>query len=266
MTQPLFSVEKLSKRFVDRVDLFRQQTFWAVKEVSFTLERQETLAIIGANGAGKSTLSKMLVGLSEPTSGAMFFRDQPLRFGDYRFRSKKIRMIFQDPDDAFDPNHNIGQILDFPLKLATELSEDERNERIFSTLKLVGMYPENALIPIKEASSSQKQQVALARALILNPEIIVIDDTLSALDFSLKSQLLNLMLNLQEKLGIAYIYVGQNIGLIKHIADKMLVMDNGEAVEYGNTKEVLLNPQHPITLRLIESHFGKRLTAEAWAE
>lgn len=265
MALPLLDIQSISKRFTDRIGIFRKQDFYAVKNVSFSLHHQETLAIIGANGAGKSTLAKMLVGITEPTSGKMFFKDHELTYGDYAFRAKKIRMIFQDPNDAFDPNYNIGQILDSPLKLATNLSEEKRNERIFRTLKLVGMYPEHALVHIKETSSSQKQRIALARALILNPEVIIIDDTLSTLDFSLKTQLTNLMLTLQERLGLSYIYVGQNLGLIKHIADKLMVMDKGEVVEYGNTKEILLNPQHPITIRLIESHFGQRLTEDAWA-
>ncbi|QIM64900.1 ATP-binding cassette domain-containing protein [Frederiksenia canicola] len=261
----LLDVQNISKRFTDRVGLFRKQDFYAVKNVSFQLEQQQTLAIIGANGAGKSTLAKMLVGITELTSGKIFLKNQELHYGDYAFRAKKIRMVFQDPNDAFDPNYNIGQILDSPLKLATTLSEENRNERIFKTLKLVGMYPEHALIPISEASSSQKHRVALARALILNPEIVIFDDSLSALDFSLQSQLTNLMLSLQERLGLSYIYVGQNLGLIKHIADKLMVMDQGEVVEYGMTKALLLNPQNPITVRLIESHFGKRLTEDAWA-
>lgn len=261
----LLDVEHLNKQFTDRLGFFRKQDFYAVKNVSFQLAQKETLAIIGANGAGKSTLAKMLVGITEPTSGEIRFRGQKLHYGDYDFRAKKIRMVFQDPNDAFDPNYNIGQILDSPLKLATTLSEPNRNERIFKTLKLVGMYPEHALIPISQVSNSQKQRVALARALILNPDIVIFDDSFSALDFSLKSQLTNLMLNLQERLGLAYIYVGQNLGLIKHIADKLMVMDGGEVVEYGKTKEILLNPQHPITIRLIESHFGQKLTEQAWA-
>lgn len=265
MALPLLDIQSISKRFTDRIGIFRKQDFYAVKNVSFSLYHQETLAIIGANGAGKSTLAKMLVGITEPTSGKMFLKDHELTYGDYEFRAKKIRMIFQDPNDAFDPNYNIGQILDSPLRLATSLPEEKRNERIFRTLKLVGMYPEHALVPIKHASNSQKQRVALARALILNPEIIIIDDTISTLDFSLRTQLTNLMLNLQARLGISYIYVGQHLGLIKHMADKLMVMEQGEVIEYGATKDILLNPQHPITIRLIESHFGKRLAAEAWA-
>lgn len=261
----LLDVQQVSKRFTNRIGLFSKQDFYAVNRVSFQLHHQQTLAIIGANGAGKSTLAKMLVGITEPTSGEMHFKGQRLTYGDYAFRAKKIRMVFQDPNDAFDPNYNIGQILDSPLTLATTLSEENRNERIFNTLKLVGMYPEHALIPIQDASSSQKQRVALARALILNPEIVIFDDSLSTLDFSVQSQLTNLMLNLQQRLGLAYIYVGQNLGMIKHIADKIMVMDNGEVVEYGETKSVLLNPQHPITVRLIESYFGQKLTESAWA-
>lgn len=260
----LLEVNQLNKRFTDRISLLHRQDFYAVKNVSFTLNKRETLAIIGENGAGKSTLSKLIVGITEPTSGEMIFRGKPLKYGDYAFRTHHIRMMFQDPKEAFAPNANVGQILDAPLRLATDLNEEARNERIFNTLKLVGMYAEHALVPIKETSSSQKQRIALARALILEPEILIADDTFSSLDFSVKTQLTNLMLSLQQRLNLSIIYVGQNLGIIKHMADKLMIMHEGEVVEYGNTKDVLLNPQHPITARLIESHFGKPLTEASW--
>lgn len=263
---PLLEVRNLNKRFTDRVSMFHKQDFYAVKDVSFSLNYQETVAVIGDNGAGKSTLVKMIAGIVEPTSGDILLKGKPLSFGDYKTRAKHLRMIFQDLNDAFDPNLNIGQILDLPLMLATNLNETERNQRIFQTLKLVGLYPEDAVVPIRHASSSQKQRIALARALILNPEIIIVDDTLTSLDFSVKTQLTNLLLNLQEKLGLAYIYVGQNLGVIKHLSDMLMVMDKGEVIEYGKTKDVLLNPQQAITLRLIESHFGTKLSADSWAE
>lgn len=262
----LLEIQHLSKRFIERSSIFHKHDFYAVKDVSFTLNRRETLAIIGENGSGKSTLAKMIIGQVEPTSGQMLFRNKPLVFGDYAFRAKHIRMVFQDPNDAFDPNHNIGQILDAPLRMATQLSEEARNERIFQTLKLVGLYKDHVLTPISLASNSQKQLVALARALILEPEILIIDDTSSTLDFSVKTQMINLMLELQQRLALSFIYIGQHLGLIKHISDKLLVMHEGEILEYGTTKEVLLRPQHAITERLIESHFGKKLTMEAWAE
>lgn len=258
-------MENLSKTFQNKNLLFNSGSLSAVKNISFSLEKKKTLAIIGNNGAGKSTLTKMIVGITEPTSGQILFQGQPLTFGDYSYRSKHIRMIFQDPNTSFDPKLNIGQILDAPLKLATELDEEQRNEKIFSTLRLVGLYPDHANIKIRTLSLSQKQRVALARALILEPEIIIADDIIGTLDSSVKTQLTNLMLEVQEKLGISYIYVGQHLGIIKHIADDVLVMDNGEMIEYGNAKSVLTNPQQDLTQRLIESYFGKPLTEENWA-
>ncbi|MDG6881979.1 Glutathione import ATP-binding protein GsiA [Phocoenobacter uteri] len=261
----LLEVRSLSKCFVEHTALFRNKKNYVVNEISFTLEKGETLTIIGENGSGKSTLVKMIAGVIKPTSGEIRFLDHLLTFGDYKFRAKHIRMLFQDPNNAFDPNHNIGQILDSSLKLATDLNEAQRNQKIFQTLELVGMHPEHALMPINEASSNQKQRVAFARALILDPDIIVIDDTLSTLDFSLRIQIINLMLKLQQRNAISYIYVGQHLGIAKHISDKILVMQHGKMLEYGNTKEVLLNPQSPFMNRLIDSHFGKKLTEESWA-
>lgn len=261
----MLRLDNLSKTFKNQSLLFNQGGVSAVKNISFSLEKKQTLAIIGNNGAGKSTLTKMIVGITEPTSGQILFQGKPLAFGDYQYRSKHIRMIFQDPNTSFDPKLNIGQILDAPLKLATDLDEEQRNEKIFNTLRLVGLYPDHANIKIRTLSLSQKQRVALARALILEPEIIIADDIIGTLDSSVKTQLTNLMLEVQEKLGIAYIYVGQHLGIIKHIADDILVMDNGEMIEYGDAKSVLTNPQQDLTKRLIESYFGKPLTEENWA-
>lgn len=260
----MLRLDNLSKTFKNQSLLFNQGGVSAVKNISFSLEKKKTLAIIGNNGAGKSTLTKMIVGITEPTSGQILFQGKPLSFGDYQYRSKHIRMIFQDPNTSFDPKLNIGQILDAPLKLATDLDEEQRNEKIFNTLRLVGLYPDHANIKIRTLSLSQKQRVALARALILEPEIIIADDIIGTLDSSVKTQLTNLMLEVQEKLGIAYIYVGQHLGIIKHIADDILVMDNGEMIEYGDAKSVLTNPQQDLTKRLIESYFGKPLTEENW--
>lgn len=260
----MLRLDNLSKTFKNQSLLFNQGGVSAVKNISFSLEKKKTLAIIGNNGAGKSTLTKMIVGITEPTSGQILFQGKPLSFGDYQYRSKHIRMIFQDPNTSFDPKLNIGQILDAPLKLATDLDEEQRNEKIFNTLRLVGLYPDHANIKIRTLSLSQKQRVALARALILEPEIIIADDIIGTLDSSVKTQLTNLMLEVQEKLGITYIYVGQHLGIIKHIADDILVMDNGEMIEYGDAKSVLTNPQQDLTKRLIESYFGKPLTEENW--
>ena len=216
------------------------------------------------NTESKSTLVKMIAGITPPASGKILFNDLPLQFEDFHYRAQHIRMVFQDANSAFNPRLNIGQALDAPLRLITDWNEETRNEKIFETLSLVGLYPDYTNLKIKHLSVSQKQRIALARALILQPEIIIIDDALSTLDASVRIQLLNLILDLQEHLGISYIYVGQNLGIIKHIADQVLVMDEGEIIESGTPREIFTNPQNNITRLLVESHFGQLLDENAW--
>ncbi|WP_131978385.1 ATP-binding cassette domain-containing protein [Cricetibacter osteomyelitidis] len=260
---PLLQVEDLTKYFPSGI--FGNRQFLAVQNVSFTLEAKKTLAIIGNNGSGKSTLVKMIAGLTEPTSGKIFLNGTALSFGDNHFRSKHIRMLFQDPNSAFNARLNVGQILDAPLRLLTDLDEDLRNEKIFRMLQMVGLYPDHANVKIGTMSVSQKQRVALARALIVEPKIVIADDSLNALDMSVRTQLTNLMMELQERFDLSYIYVGQHIGIIKHIADEVLVMNDGMMLEYGTTKEILSNPQNDITRRLVEGFFGHKLDESAWA-
>ena len=166
---PLLQVENLSKTFDEPAKLFGSEQFYAVKDVSFTLNRKETLAIIGKNGSGKSTLVKMIAGITPPTSGKILFNDLPLQFEDFHYRAQHIRMVFQDANSAFNPRLNIGQALDAPLRLITDWDEETRNEKIFETLSLVGLYPDYTNLKIKHLSVSQKQRIALARALILQP-------------------------------------------------------------------------------------------------
>ncbi|HHF1962123.1 TPA: ATP-binding cassette domain-containing protein [Haemophilus influenzae] len=263
---PLLQVEDLTKTFKGHASLFGRNQFNAVDKVSFTLERKQTLAIIGNNGSGKSTLVKMIAGIIPPTSGRILFNDRELQYQDVQSRAKHIRMVFQDANSAFNPRLNIGQILDEPLSLATDWTETQRNEKIFETLSLVGLYPDYTNLNIKHLSISQKQRVALARALILAPEIIIIDDAIGNLDASVRIQLLNLTLDLQQRLGISYIYVGQDLGVIKHIADTIIVMDDGKMIEYGSPQNLFTDPQTDVTRRLVESYFGKILNETAWVK
>ncbi|KOQ97186.1 peptide ABC transporter ATP-binding protein [Haemophilus sp. C1] len=263
---PLLQVEDLTKTFKGRKRLFGTSDFNAVENVSFSLERQQTLAIIGKNGSGKSTLVKMIAGITQPTSGRILFNDHELQFEDFQYRAQHIRMVFQDANSAFNPRLNIGEALDAPLRLATDWDEERRNQKIFETLLLVGLYPDYTNLKIKNLSISQKQRVALARALILEPEIIIIDDALGNLDASVRIQLLNLTLDLQQRLGISYIYVGQDLGVIKHIADTIIVMDEGKMIEYGSPQNLFTDPQTDVTRRLVESYFGKILDETAWVK
>ncbi len=264
MAETLLEVRDLCKTFRYRTGLFRKMNLQAVKPVNFTLKSQQTLAIIGENGSGKSTLAKMLAGMIEPTSGEILIDEESLRFGDYRHRSQMIRMIFQDPTTSLNPRQRIGQILEAPLRLTSTMEAPERETRINQTLRQVGLLPNHANYYPHMLASGQVQRVALARALILQPKVIVADEALASLDMSMRSQIINMMLELQDKHEISYIYVTQHLGLMKHISDQVLVMHNGEVVERGTTAEVLATPQHELTKRLISSHFGEALTADDW--
>lgn len=257
MFKTLLEVRNLSKTFRYRTGLFRRQHVEAVKDVSFSLGQRQTLAIIGENGSGKSTLAKMLSGMIAPSGGEISIDDRLLEFGDYAWRSQRIRMIFQDPSTSLNPRQRISQILDFPLRLNTELESAEREKRIIATLRQVGMLADHASYYPHMLAPGQKQRIGLARALILQPQVIVADEALAALDMSIRSQLINLMLELQEKYSIAYVYVTQHLGMMKHISDQVLVMHHGEVVERGETARVLAAPQHELTKRLVSGHFDE---------
>ncbi|MFV8412167.1 peptide ABC transporter ATP-binding protein [Vibrio owensii] len=253
----LLEVDNLSKQFVTRSGLFKRTVKEAVKPVSFTLEPGQTIGFIGQNGSGKSTLARMLAGVVEPSSGEIRVNGERLEHKDYSTRCKLIRMIFQDPNTSLNPRIQIGRILEGPLKRNTNMPPDARMKRVKDTLLRVGLLPEHAYFYPQMLAAGQKQRVCLARALILQPSIIVADEALNGLDMAMRSQIINLFLELQEEMGLSFIYVSQHIGIVKHITDKVMVMHEGEVVEFGETNQVLTNPEHAITQRLVESHFYK---------
>ncbi|EAR53519.1 putative ABC-type antimicrobial peptide transport system, ATPase component [Photobacterium sp. SKA34] len=252
----LLEVENLKKDYHYRSSFFRRRTIEAVKPVSFHLEAGETIALLGENGSGKSTLAKMLSGVVEPTSGIIRVNGDTLSSGDYQARCKLIRMIFQDPNTSLNPRIQIGRILEGPLKRNTNMTPQAREKRIMDTLKRVGLLPEHAYFYPQMLATGQKQRVSLARALILQPCIIVADEALNGLDMSMRSQMINLLLELQEEMGLSYIYVSQHMGVIKHFSDKVMVMQDGEVVEKGRTANVFNNPKHSLTQKLLDSHFS----------
>ncbi len=253
----LLEVAGLSKDFITRPGLFRKQIHHAVKPVNFTLDAGQTIGFIGQNGSGKSTLARMLAGVVEPSSGEIRVNGELLVHKDYTTRCKLIRMIFQDPNTSLNPRIQIGRILEGPLIRNTSMNPEARLKRVKETLRRVGLLPEHAYFYPQMLATGQKQRVSLARALILQPSIIVADEALNGLDMAMRSQILNLFLELQEEMGVSFVYVSQHIGVIKHITDKVVVMHEGNVVESGLTHEVLANPKHPITQRMIDSHFNK---------
>ncbi|WMY95018.1 MAG: putrescine export ABC transporter ATP-binding protein SapF [Arsenophonus sp.] len=264
MNVTLLEIKNLSKTFFHRINFFKSQFLEAVKPLSFTLNSGETLAIIGTNGSGKSTLARMLAGVIKPTNGEIFVNGNKLNYGDYTYRSQHIRMIFQNPSTSLTPKQPIGKILEIALILNTSLSIIDRENRIKETLRQVGLLADHAEYYPHMLAEGQKQRAGLARALIVNPKIIIADEALASLDMTTRSQIINLMIELQEKNGISYIYVTQNLGMMKHISDNVLVMNNGIIVERGNTAEVLAAPLHEVTRHLISSHFGELLSADSW--
>ncbi|EGU37820.1 peptide ABC transporter ATPase [Vibrio ichthyoenteri ATCC 700023] len=253
----LLEVTGLSKTFKTRSGLFSRKEQVAVKPVSFTLEAGQTIGFIGQNGSGKSTLARMLAGMVEPTAGEIRVNGDLLEHKDYSTRCKLIRMIFQDPNTSLNPRIQIGRILEGPLKRNTSMPPEARVKRVKDTLLRVGLLPEHAYFYPQMLATGQKQRVCLARALILQPSIIVADEALNGLDMAMRSQIINLFLELQEEMGVSFIYVSQHIGIVKHITDKVMVMHQGDVVEAGDTQQILSCPEHPITQRLIESHFNK---------
>ncbi|CSA39768.1 peptide ABC transporter ATP-binding protein [Vibrio cholerae] len=195
-----------------------------------------------------------------PTGGEIRVNGELLEHKDYSTRCKLIRMIFQDPNTSLNPRLQIGTILEGPLKRNTSMTPEARMRRVKDTLQRVGLLPEHAYFYPQMLATGQKQRVCLARALILQPSIIIADEALNGLDMAMRSQILNLFLELQEEMGVSFVYVSQHIGVIKHITDKIIVMHEGDVVESGETHEVLADPQHPITQRMIESHFTKAPT------
>lgn len=253
----LLEIDGLSKDFVTRSGLFFKKVQHVVKPISFTLEAGQTIGFIGQNGSGKSTLAKMIAGMIEPTSGEIRVNGESLRYGDYSTRCKLIRMIFQDPNTSLNSHLQIGHILEEPLICNTDMPIDARQRRVKETLLRVGLLPEHAYFYPQMLAAGQKQRICLARALILQPSIIVADEALRGLDMAMRSQIINLFIELQQEMGLSFIYVTQHIGVAKHITDKIIVMDRGEVVEAGNTQTVINNPTHITTQRMIDSHFYK---------
>ncbi|WP_371186279.1 ATP-binding cassette domain-containing protein [Thalassotalea maritima] len=249
----LIEVNDLSKTYKVKRNWFKTDKKTVLEPLSFKLNARETLAIVGEVGSGKSTLAKLLVGAARPTTGSIILNGQPLQAGNFKQRCQHVRMIFQNAGDTLNPSLTIRQQLEEPLMLNTTLNEAERLEMISSTLQKVGLLVDHMHYYPHMFSGGQKQRISLARAIILQPQIVILDEALASLDLSLRAQLINLLLELQDTMGLAYILVSHDIDVIEHFSDKLMVLRNGKVVEYGNTTDVILNPKDKFTRKLIMS-------------
>jgi len=247
----LLKVKQLSKSYQQRGLWLKKESFTVLAPTSFSVEAHKTLAIIGEAGSGKSTLAKILVGAEPASSGQIYLNGQLLQAGSYKQRCQHIRMIFQDSGTTLNPSLTILQLLDEPLKLNTPFDEKKRKALIRTTLQKVGLLGDHMNFYPHMFSGGQKQRISLARAIILQPQVIILDEALAALDPSLRSQMINLLLDLQQQMGLAYILISHNLGIIRHFSDDLMVLSQGKVVESGKTLEVMNNPQHKVTQKLL---------------
>ncbi|HWX57687.1 dipeptide ABC transporter ATP-binding protein [Bradyrhizobium sp.] len=254
----LLEVKNLVKHFVAARSVFGRPTAYikAVDGVSFGVDAGKTLALVGESGCGKSTLSRLVLRLIEPDSGTIRFEDRDLLALDanqLRAFRRKAQIIFQDPYASLNPRMTVGQILSEPLALHDLVPSAGRRARVEELLRLVGLEPRFAQRYSHEFSGGQRQRVAIARALAVEPKLIVCDEPVSALDVSIRSQILNLLGDLQERLGLAYIFVSHDLAVVRHIAHRVAVMNFGNIVEIADTQSLFAAPRHPYSRALLSA-------------
>ena len=253
--QPLLVVSHLSKSFYLREGLFRKREFQAVKDVSFTLARGKTLGIVGESGSGKTTLGLTLLRLHQASGGSALFEGRDLLAmpaREFQAYKRRIQIIFQNPYASLNPRFTVGDILLEPMRIhRIGADEGERCRRAYSLLEKVGL-PAHAFQRYPhEFSGGQRQRIAIARCLTMQPEILVCDESVSALDVSVQAQVLNLLQDLQDELGLSYIFISHDLSVVKYIADQVMVMQQGAVVELADSDQLYRAPQHPYTRTLL---------------
>ena len=254
----LLEVENLVKQFAADRNLFGRPTAFvkAVDGVSFRVDAGETLALVGESGCGKSTVSRLALRLIEPDAGRIRFQGRDLLALDanaLRAFRRQAQIIFQDPYASLNPRMTVGQILSEPLALHNLVPKAGRRARVEEILTLVGLEPRFARRYPHEFSGGQRQRIAIARALAVEPKLIICDEPVSALDVSIRSQILNLLRDLQRRLGLSYIFVSHDLAVVKHIADRVAVMNLGSIVETAETQALFAAPRHPYSRALLSA-------------
>lgn len=255
--EPLLSVRNLNKTYTSRNGFFgKQEKFTAINDLSFDLYPGETLGLVGASGCGKSTLGKALVYLNKPSKGEIFYKGKSLsklNSSEIRRLRTEVQFIFQDPYAALHPQKKIGNAILEPIEAHQILPLNQRKNRVIDLLDQVGLNQSYFNRYPHELSGGQRQRVVIARALAVDPSVLICDESVAALDISVQAQVLNLLNELQEKLKLSYLFISHDLSVVQFISDKIMVMDRGEIVEYKEADELYRNPQEKATQKLIEA-------------
>ncbi len=256
--EPLLTVENLDVHFPIKKGLLSRTVghVYAVNGVSLTLERGETLGLVGESGCGKTTTGLAIMRLIEPTAGRVVFRGGDVtRAGKARLRALKreIQIIFQDPYSSLNPRMTVNQILSDPLEIHGLYRGAERAERIAYLLEKVGLTPEQGRHYPHEFSGGQRQRIGIARALVLNPKLVIGDEPISALDVSIQAQIINLLIDLQEEFRLSYIIISHDLAVVEHLCNRIAVMYLGHIVETASYRDLYTDPKHPYTRALLSA-------------
>ncbi|HCD9707456.1 TPA: dipeptide ABC transporter ATP binding subunit DppF [Escherichia coli] len=253
--QPLLQAIDLKKHYPVKKGMFApERLVKALDGVSFNLERGKTLAVVGESGCGKSTLGRLLTMIETPTGGELYYQGQDLLKHDpqaQKLRRQKIQIVFQNPYGSLNPRKKVGQILEEPLLINTSLSKEQRREKALSMMAKVGLKTEH--YDRYPHMFSGGQRIAIARGLMLDPDVVIADEPVSALDVSVRAQVLNLMMDLQQELGLSYVFISHDLSVVEHIADEVMVMYLGRCVEKGTKDQIFNNPRHPYTQALLSA-------------
>jgi dipeptide transport system ATP-binding protein len=249
--------ENLTRYYKVARGLFQEPSaLKALDGASFTLEKGKTLAVVGESGCGKSTLARLVAMIEPPTSGKLNLVGKDIVGASaetLKGLRPKVQMVFQNPYGSLNPRQKLGATLEEPLLVNTSMSKAERSEKARAMMESVGLRPEHYDRYPHMFSGGQRQRIAIARALMLDPEILVLDEPVSALDISIQAQVLNLLADIQEKHNLAYLFISHDLSVIKHIANDVMVMYLGRVVEQASREELFKNPQHPYTRALLSA-------------
>jgi peptide/nickel transport system ATP-binding protein len=253
-TQPILELRDVTKRYsVGRGIFSPRRPLHAVGGVSLSVPRREVLGLVGESGCGKSTLAKLILGLETPTTGEVLIDGRPIASIHRLERARLVQPVFQDPYSSLNPRKTIAAIVGLPLSVHGEGSGPERRDRVLEMLRLVGLAERHAAAYPSQLSGGQRQRVAIARALILKPTLLICDEPTSALDVSVQAQILNLLMELQQKLGLTALFISHNLAVVQLLASRVAVMYLGRVVEQGPTAQVMEQPRHPYSRGLLAS-------------